>query len=105
MDTLIYEIVVTIVTAVIGYFIGIFKERQYDIKIEDLYSKYKLFFKISGLMLKQVDEKLYYEIEEAINKMQTAYESESFTTKAFNEIVLECKDVFDRAQIVLKNRS
>ena len=36
--------------------------------------------------------------------MKEAYESTSFTTQAFTEIVKECKDVFDRAQILLKKR-
>jgi len=105
MDTLLSEMIFAIVTAIIGYVVGVFKDRQYNLKMEDLYGKYKLFFDISGNVLKAVDEKLYGEIEEAIAKMKAAYESEAFTTKAFNEIVLECKDVFDRAQYVLKNRS
>jgi hypothetical protein len=105
MDAMLSELIIAITTAVIGYVIGIFKDRQYNLKMEDLYSKYKMFFTVSGVLLKQVDEKLYHEVEEAIQKMQMAYQSESFTTKAFNEIVLECKDVFDRAQYLIKNRS
>ena len=105
MDAMLSESIVAIVTAIIGYIVGKFKERQYNLKVEDLYSKYKLFFDISGSILKTMDAKLYSELEEAIAKMKGAYESESFTTQAFNEIVLECKDVFDRAQIILKNRS
>lgn len=101
MDEMLSEMIVAIVVAVIGYAIGIFKDRQYNLKVEDVYSKYKLFFDISGAMVKALDEKLYNEIEEAIKKMDEAYKSPTFTTQAFNEIVKECSDVFKRAQELL----
>ena len=104
MDAMLSELIVAVITALIGYIVGKFKERQYNLKVEDLYCKYKLLFDISGSVLQTMDAKLYTELEEAISRMKAAYESESFTTQAFNEIVLECKDVFDRAQVVLKNR-
>lgn len=104
MNEMLAELIVAIITAVIGYIIGIFKDRQYNLKVEGIYSKYKLLFKVSGAMLRVKDEQLYHEVEEAIERMQTAYQDESFTTKDFNEIVLECKDVFDRAQVVLNRR-
>lgn len=104
MDSMLVELITAIVVAVIGYVIGIFKDRQYNLKVEDVYNKYKLIFDVSGVVIKTIDEKLYTEMEEAIAKMKEAYESTSFTTQAFNEIVKECKDVFDRAQILLKKR-
>ena len=104
MSEQLLELIIAIIVAVIGYVIGIFKDRQYNIKVEDVYNKYKLLFDVSGAVIKTIDEKLYVEMEEAIAKMKEAYESTSFTTQAFNEIVKECKDVFDRAQILLKKR-
>ena len=104
MNEQLLELITAIIVAVIGYVIGIVKERQYDLAIEDKYSKYKLLFEVSGAVIKTVDEKLYVEIEEAIAKMDEAYKSPTFTTAAFNSIVKECKDVFDRAQILLKKR-
>ena len=104
MDSMLVELITAIVVAVIGYVVGIVKERQYDLAIEDTYSKYKLIFDISGTVIKMVDEKLYTEIEEAIAKMDEAYKSPTFTTAMFNQIVKESKDVFDRAQILLKKR-
>lgn len=104
MDELLSEMIVAVVVAVLGYVIGYMKERQINNKIEDTYVKYKLFFDVSGSVLKTVDEPLYKEVEEAITKMKTAYESDSFTIQAFNEIVKECADVFNRAQTLIKNR-
>ena len=105
MNEQLLELITAIIVAVIGYVIGIVKERQYDLAIEDKYSKYKLVFDVSGAVIKTVDEKLYTEIEEAIAKMDEAYKSPTFTTAMFNSIVKESKDVFDRAQVLLKNRS
>ena len=105
MDSTLMECVTAIVVAVIGYVIGIIKERQYDLALEDRYSKYKLIFDVSGSVLKVMDEKLYTEIEEAIAKMDEAYKSPTFTTAMFNQIVRESKDVFDRAQELLESRS
>ena len=105
MNEQLLELIMAIIVAVIGYVIGIVKERQYDLAIEDIYSKYKLIFDISGTVIKMVDEKLYTEIEEAIAKMDEAYKSPTFTTAMFNQIVKESKDVFDRAEALLKKRA
>lgn len=105
MQEIITEIALAVGAGVAAYFVGIFKDRQYNLKIEDLYSKYKLLFNVSGALIKTLDEKLYVEMEQAITKMQTAYTSEGFTTKSFNQIVKECADVFNRAEELLKNRS
>ena len=105
MDSALIECVTGIIVAVVGYVIGVIKERQYDLAIEDRYSKYKLIFDVSGSVLKVMDEKLYIEIEEAIAKMDEAYKSPTFTTAMFNQIVKESKDVFDRAQELLESRS
>lgn len=104
MDELLIEMVTAIVVAVLGYIIGIFKDRQTNLKIEDTYIKYKLIFDVSGAVIRTMDEKLYVEMEEAIAKMKEAYESPAMTTAMFNEIVRECKDVFNRAQELLKKR-
>lgn len=98
MDNLLVECIVAIVVAILGYIVGIFKDRQYELSIEDKYVKYKLIFDVSGAVVKTLDEKLYSEMEEAIVKMKQAYESPEFTTKMFQEIVKESTDVFDRVQ-------
>lgn len=104
MEDLIVELVTSIVVAVLAFIVGMFKERQYDIKMEDAYVKNKLLFDVSGMVIKALDEKLYNEMEDSVKKMQEAYESPKFTNKAFQEIVKECKDVFDRAQLLIKSR-
>lgn len=105
MDSALIECVTGIIVAVVGYVIGVIKERQYDLAIEDRYSKYKLIFDVSGSVIKLMDEKLYTEIGEAVAKMDEAYKSPTFTTAMFNQIVKESKDVFDRAQELLESRS
>ena len=80
------ETIVAIMVAIIGYVIGIIKDRQTNLNFEDKYVKYT-------------------EMEEAIAKIKEAYESPTFTTQAFNSIIKECKDVFDRAQELLKKRA
>ena len=105
MNEQLLELIIAIIVAVIGYVIGIFKEKNYQIKFEDTYSKYKLIFDVSGTVIKAMDEKLYTEMEEAIAKMKEAYENPSFTPDAFASIVKECKDVFDRVQELLSKRA
>lgn len=104
MDSMLTEMIAAIVVAILGYVIGIIKDRQTNLNFEDKYARYKLLFDVSGTVIKAMDEKLYTEMEEAITKMKEAYESPTFTTQAFNSIIKECKDVFDRAQILLKKR-
>ena len=99
------ETIVAIMVAIIGYVIGIIKDRQTNLNFEDKYVKYKLLFDVSGTVIKAMDNKLYTEMEEAIAKIKEAYESPTFTTQAFNSIIKECKDVFDRAQELLKKRA
>ena len=99
------ETIVAIMVAIIGYVIGIIKDRQTNLNFEDKYVKYKLLFDVSGTVIKAMDNKLYTEMEEAIAKIKEAYESPTFTTQAFNSIIRECKDVFDRAQELLKKRA
>ena len=91
--------------AILGYVIGIIKDRQTNLNFEDKYVRYKLLFDVSGTVIKAMDNKLYTEMEEAIAKIKEAYESPTFTTQAFNSIIKECKDVFDRAQELLKKRA
>ena len=99
------EMITAIIVAILGYVIGIIKERQTNLNFEDKYVKYKLLFDVSGTVIKAMDNKLYTEMEEAIAKIKEAYESPTFTTQAFNSIIKECKDVFDRAQELLKKRA
>ena len=99
------EMITAIMVAIIGYIIGIIKDRQTNFNFEDKYVKYKLLFDVSGTVIKAMDNKLYTEMEEAIAKIKEAYESPTFTTQAFNSIIKECKDVFDRAQELLKKRA
>ena len=99
------ETITAIMVAIIGYVIGIIKDRQTNLNFEDKYVKYKLLFDVSGTVIKAMDNKLYTEMEEAIAKIKEAYESPTFTTQAFNSIIKECKDVFDRAQELLKKRA
>lgn len=99
------EMITAIIVAILGYVIGIIKDRQTNLNFEDKYVKYKLLFDVSGTVIKAMDNKLYTEMEEAIAKIKEAYESPTFTTQAFNSIIKECKDVFDRAQELLKKRA
>ena len=99
------EMITAIMVAIIGYVIGIIKDRQTNLNFEDKYVRYKLLFDVSGTVIKAMDNKLYTEMEEAIAKIKEAYESPTFTTQAFNSIIKECKDVFDRAQELLKKRA
>lgn len=99
------EMITAIMVAILGYVIGIIKDRQTNLNFEDKYVKYKLLFDVSGTVIKAMDNKLYTEMEEAIAKIKEAYESPTFTTQAFNSIIKECKDVFDRAQELLKKRA
>ena len=99
------ETITAIMVAILGYVIGIIKDRQTNLNFEDKYVKYKLLFDVSGTVIKAMDNKLYTEMEEAIAKIKEAYESPTFTTQAFNSIIKECKDVFDRAQELLKKRA
>ena len=99
------EMIAYIMLAILGYVIGIIKDRQTNLNFEDKYVRYKLLFDVSGTVIKAMDNKLYTEMEEAIAKIKEAYESPTFTTQAFNSIIKECKDVFDRAQELLKKRA
>lgn len=99
------EMITAIIVAILGYVIGIIKDRQTNLNFEDKYVRYKLLFDVSGTVIKAMDNKLYTEMEEAIAKIKEAYESPTFTTQAFNSIIKECKDVFDRAQELLKKRA
>jgi len=90
MDEMFIEMITAIVVAVLGYVVGIIKDRQTNLKLEDTYVKYKMIFDVSGSVVKVIDEKLYREMDEAVAKMKEAYESPTFTTQAFNEIVKEC---------------
>ena len=99
------EMITAIMVAILGYAIGIIKDRQTNLNFEDKYVKYKLLFDVSGTVIKAMDNKLYTEMEEAIAKIKEAYESPTFTTQAFNSIIKECNDVFDRAQELLKKRA
>lgn len=99
------EMIAYIMLAILGYVIGIIKDRQTNLNFEDKYVRYKLLFDVSGTVIKSMDNKLYTEMEEAIAKIKEAYESPTFTTQAFNSIIKECKDVFDRAQELLKKRA
>ena len=103
MDNLLVECIVAIVVAILGYIVGIFKDRQYNLKIEGLYARYKLFFDVCGAVIKMVDEKLYIEMEQALAEMKESYESLEFTTQDFNQVVKEWKDVFERAQQIYDN--
>lgn len=105
MDELWTELLVALLTAVISVAITWFRREAYDIKFEDLYSKYKMVFDVSGELVRALDEKLYEEMDDCVKKMKQAYESPEFTPSAFIGIVKECKDVFDRANELIKNRS
>lgn len=105
MDEIVYTLIVAVVCAVVSFAIGWTKRKGWDLKAEDLYSKYKLLFDISGNLIQTIDPTLYQEMKEAVEKMTEAYQSTSFTPDMFNEIVKECKDVFDRAQTLLGNRT
>ena len=100
--SLLGAVILAAITAVIGYGIGWSKKKGHDIMFEDIYAEHKLFFDVAGQMVKDIDEKLYKELEEAILAMKTAYESPAFTTEAFQEIIMECGDVFERAKEIIK---
>lgn len=105
MESLWTELLVAVITALISVVITWTKKEQIDIAVEDKYAKYALVFQVSGELIRALDEKLYVEMDEALKKMRLAYQSPEFTTKMFQEIVKESKDVFDRANELIKNRS
>ena len=104
MDEIFYTLIVAVVCALISFVIGWTKRKGWDLKAEDLYSKYKLIFDISGNLVQTIDAQLYEEMKEAVEKMTEAYQSTSFTPDMFNEIVKECGDVFRRAQELIGNQ-
>ena len=105
MEDLWTELLIAIISAVVSVFIGWFKRSDYDVKCEDLYAKYAMVFQVSGELVRALDEKLYVEMEDCIKKLTLAYQSPEFTPNMFNQIVKESKDVFDRVNELIKNRS
>ena len=101
MDEIIYTVIVAIIVAVISGVIGWTKRKGYDTKFENIYIKYKMVFEIAGALIKAYDEPLYNELNEALAKMKSAYESPEFTADQFNEIVKECQDVLNRVDELL----
>lgn len=102
MEGLLTEFLVAVLTAFVSIVLTWFRREAYDIRFEDLYSKYRMVFEVSGELVKAMDEKLYVEMGDCVQKMKQAYESPEFTPSMFNQIVKECKDVFDRAEQLLK---
>ena len=98
------DIIVAVVTALASVFITWMTKNRNDIWFEDLYSKYTLVFQVSGAAIEAIDEQLYIEMKECVEKLTLAYQSPQFTTAMFNSLVKEAKDVFDRVEILLKNR-
>lgn len=101
MDEIIYTVIVAIIVALIGALIGWTKRKGYDTKFENIYIKYKMVFEIAGALIKAYDEALYNELNDALTKMRSAYESPEFTADQFNEIVKECQDVLNRVDELL----
>lgn len=105
MDEMIYALIIGIACVVIGTAITWTKKKGYDDKVTDLYEKYRIVFTLSGALIKSVDEKLYNEMEEAINKMTEAYNSPNFTPSMLEDIIKECQDVFDRVQEIIDGKT
>lgn len=105
METVFMELATAVASVLAGWIIGIIRERQVNLDLEDEYARCKLFLEVSGNVLEAIDPKLHAEVVEAVACMRNAYESEAFTQQAFNAIVKECRDVFVRARELVGNRS
>ena len=105
MNDVLMDILYVVVTAIVSVAVTWIKRESYDIQFEDKYCKYLMIFELSGGLVKMWDEKLYEEMAECVRLMKKAYTSPEFTPSAFNKIVKESKDVFDRVQELMKNRS
>lgn len=98
------ELGVGLLSALVGAAIAWWKKTVCDLNFEDLFVKYGLVLKVSGAVIEELDPKLYIEMKECYEKLEAAYQSPAFTTKMFNELVKEAKDVFDRVDFLLANR-
>lgn len=101
MDAILYTVIIGIACVVIGAGIYWFKKSGYDTKAEEVYKKYQYIFTFAGVLVKSIDEQLYKEMQEALDKMKEAYESGTVTPSELEEIIKECEDVYERVQELL----
>lgn len=100
MDSLIYGLILAIVAAIVAYLIGYSKRKGWDDAIGEKIETYNFLFTVMGTIIRSIDEKLYNEMTQVIDKLNAMYESGNVTAQDIRQVIDEAKDVFDRAKQV-----
>lgn len=103
MDSLIYGLILAIVAAIVAYFIGYSKRKGWDDTVSEKIETYNFVFTVIGTIIRSIDEKLYNEMSQVLDKLNSMYESGDVTAKDIQQVIDEAKDVFDRAKEVYDN--
>ena len=98
MDELIYGLILAIVAAIVAYLIGYSKRKGWDDTISDKIESYNVLFTVMGTIIRSLDEKLYNEMSQVIDKLNAMYQTENVTAQDIQQVIDEAKDVFDRAK-------
>lgn len=98
MDELIYGLILAIVAAIVAYLIGYSKRKGWDDTISDKIESYNFLFTVTGTIIRSLDEKLYNEMSQVIDKLNAMYQTENVTAQDIQQVIDEAKDVFDRAK-------
>lgn len=98
MDDLIYGLILAIVAAIVAYLIGYSKRKGWDDEISDKIESYNFLFTVIGTVIRSLDEKLYNEMSQVIDKLNAMYQTENVTAQDIQQVIDEAKDVFDRAK-------
>lgn len=105
MDELIYGLTLTIAAAILTYAIVMSKRKGWDDTIKDKIDTYNFLFTIMGAVIRTIDQKLYDEMCQVIDKLNALYQSENVTAKDLEIVINEAKDVFDRAKDIYYNHT
>ncbi len=98
MDELIYALLLTIVAAIVAYLIGYSKRKGWDDTISDKIESYNFLFTVIGTVIRSLDEKLYNEMTQVLDKLNAMYQTENVTAQDIQQVIDEAQDVFDRAK-------
>lgn len=98
MDDLIYGLILAIVAAIVAYLIGYSKRKGWDDTISDKIESYNFLFTVMGTIIRSLDEQLYNEMSQVIDKLNAMYQTENVTAQDIQQVIDEAKDVFDRAK-------
>ena len=69
MDSLIYGLILAIVAAIVAYLIGYSKRKGWDDAIGEKIETYNFLFTVMGTIIRSIDEKLYNEMTQVIDKL------------------------------------